>query len=210
MKNSENDLTIDKKNGDDMPNNTANCTLCPFNPQSNVVNLHSKNLSYIWKAKNHGPLMLEDNNSDILLVFEAPGIDEWSNHRPLSSNRPGSAAVAFGRALEATKKKRIDYDITEAVACCPGTSTGKTNKKIPSEVILASSFCKQYLMLDILRKNYVRIVCFGSIAYSSVLSVYHDIKWYHAHYNFRYLSNIVHLTHPSCSKTLIQDIATYL
>ena len=201
---------IDGKNGDNMPNNTANCSLCPFNPQNNVANLHSKNMSYIWKTKNNGPLMLENNNSDILLVFEAPGIDEWSKRQPIISKRGFSAARKFDDALKTAGKARVNYDITEAVLCFPGKSTAGVNQKIQEEVETAATYCQQYLQQDILNNNYRKIICFGEIAYSSVLKIYPSICADKPYYSSLYPNRILHLTHPICNKNLQQDIITYL
>ncbi len=37
-------------------------------------------------------LTLENNNSDVLLIFQSPGMDEWENNKPLSSDNPHSTA----------------------------------------------------------------------------------------------------------------------
>ena len=194
-----------------MPNNTANCSLCPFNPQNNMANLHSKNLAYIWNAKNNGPLMLENNNSDILLVFEAPGIDEWHKRQPIISKRKFSAGRKFDDALKKAGKYRTNYDITEAVLCFPGKSTTGTNAKIQEEVEIAATYCQQYLQQDISNKNYRKIICFGKTAYNSVLKIYPTICAINPYYSSSpYQNRIIHLTHPICNKNLQQDIMTHL
>lgn len=103
-----------------MPNNYNLCGKCIFNRKSIK---QSANINYITNKNNNGPLSLEDNGSNILLVFEAPGIDEWSNNKPLCSKRRGSAAVKFANALALCGKALTDYDIAEALYCFPGKSS---------------------------------------------------------------------------------------
>ena len=166
--------------------NIKMCGCCPYNNQAKYNVTLSKNIQYIWNKKNKGPLCIEDNNSDILLVFEAPGIDEWSKNKPIISNQRGSAARKLKVAMLVAGKKREAYDITEAVRCFPGTSKGERNRKILKEIDAAANFCIGYLELDILSKEYRKIICFGSVAYNSVMKIYSKLKNTHSQFNTSY------------------------
>ena len=82
---------------------------CSVNPSQNHTYIHSK--------RNSGPLELYSQipTNDILLIFEAPGIDEWSKGEPICSKRRGSAGHKFNAELRAQGKIKSNYDIVEAV-----------------------------------------------------------------------------------------------
>lgn len=189
-----------------MPNDTKNCPTCPFN-KYNTCALKSKNIKYIWSKKNKGPLVLENNRSQILLVFEAPGIDEWSKRQPIISNRVYSAGRKFNEALKRAGKARTNYDITEAVLCFPGKSSTGKNQKIQTEVKSAAKYCITFLINDIVTHNYGKIICFGNVAYESVCTACRIIQSKHLQYA---TPQIIRLQHPMYSKTLQQDIAENL
>lgn len=158
-----------------MPSNFNNCGSCPYNPN----NSNSAQIVQAYKNKNKSPLSLVNNNSDILLIFEAPGITEWSKNTPLCSKRSSSSAMIFNKALAASNigKTLSNYDITEAVCCFPGTSgKSKIGKKNADEERLAACFCVTNLKNDILGKRYKKIVCFGLIAYNSALLIYNTFN----------------------------------
>ena len=148
-------------------------------------------------------------------MFESPGYYEWINNSPVfyQPTAKTSAGYIFRQALIATNKKRIDYDITEAVQCFPGcsaTGNATSNIKIQGETEIASIFCLKYLYQDIIAKNYKKIVCFGNIAYNSKSHIIRMLT-NHPHYNNSFLiNNVFRLVHPSVSKTLINDISMYL
>jgi uracil-DNA glycosylase family 4 len=148
---------------------------------------------------------LEDNGSNILLIFEAPGIDEWSKSKPVCSKRMGSAAVKFVNALVSCGKKLTDYDIAEALYCFPGKSSKGTGQKIQKEVILGSKCCQKYLELEILSKNYKKIVCFGKIAQESVSRIFNNffkLKIHRSFYNRTYFNyNVIMTNHPMNQKS---------
>ena len=194
-----------------MPNNYNLCGKCIFNRNSLK---QSVNINYIINKKHNGPLSLEDNGSNILLVFEAPGIDEWSKSKPVCSKRMGSAAVKISNALASCGKKLTDYDIAEALYCFPGKSSKGTGQKIQKEVMLGSKFCQKYLEQEILSKNYKKIVCFGKIAQESVSRIFNNffkLKIYRSFYNRTYFKyNVINTYHPMHQNfknltTFIQD-----
>ena len=184
---------------------------CPYNKCS--IN-PSKNHAYILNKKNNGPLNLFSKNDSnmILLVFEAPGIDEWRKEEPISSKRKGSAAVKFNKELKNKNKNKEDYDIAEAVRCFPGTSTKTTNQKDLEELKTASKYCQKYLEQILKEKDYTKIVCFGKIAKRNVYSsVKRLVKSGESNYTEEYLKkSVICLTHPMYSKTLSNDIISNL
>lgn len=184
---------------------------CPYKKCSNAP---AKNLGYILKKKNNGPLDLFSrcNTNSTLLVFEAPGIDEWKNEEPVSSQRKGGAAVKFNNELKNKNKNKEDYDIAEAVRCFPGTSTKTDNQKDSKELKKAAKYCQKYLELVLEAKNYVKIVCFGKVAKDSISSVVETfIKQKNQYYTKEYFEkSVICLTHPMCSKTLSEDIVSNL
>lgn len=184
---------------------------CPYKKCSSTP---SKNHLYIHSKRNNGPVDLYSlqPTNDILVVFEAPGIDEWRKGEPICSQRRGSAAYKFNTELSKQGKQKSNYDIAEAVRCFPGTSTTSSNQKKQQELDEAAKHCKKYLKAIILNKNYKKIVCFGEVAKKSVTSIMHSlIKKHHHHYNRVYLkSKVIGLIHPMKNPNLSQDISTHL
>lgn len=179
---------------------------CSVNPSQNHTYIHSK--------RNSGPLELYSQipTNDILLIFEAPGIDEWSKGEPICSKRIGSAGHKFNAELRAQGKIKSNYDIVEAVRCFPGTSTKTTHQKNDAELESAATYCEKYLRDIILSKNYKKIVCFGKIAKKSVQSIMGRLqRKKHPYYTRQFQSlGIVNLVHPMKNKNLSQDINMYL
>ena len=97
--------------GDDyvMPTNYNNnfCLNCPYSG--------SKHLTINY---NNMPLSAELNHSKTLLVFQAPGINEWTgnfgytNRAPIISNSSHSCAARLRNSFDRIKKYRSNYDIT--------------------------------------------------------------------------------------------------
>lgn len=144
-----------------MPNKITsfnNCKNCPYN--NGGTNL---------------PIGLEytPGNKE-LLVFQAPGIDEWNgntcsdNRIPIDSVSIYSAANRMRKSFERKNVSRSQYDIVESVQCYPGKYKNGRDKK-PS--VLAQHICKQYLEKTITNRNYTEIVCFGEVAYNMVDSI---------------------------------------
>ncbi len=192
-----------------MPSSWQHCNNCPFN--KNGKKNKSKNHNYIYKQTHISPLSLMPSSTKkatILLVFEAPGIDEWKKCKPICSKRKNSAAAKFNSAMHLANKSINNYDVTEAICCFPGTSTVTKSKarKIQSEIDIASIYCLKNLFEDVKRGQYNKIVCFGNVAFRSVSVILKVLS----SYNSANLPMVVHLKHPSISNTLLQDIINNL
>ena len=130
------------------------CKKCPYSGAAHMNN----------QGK---PLRLENNNSKILLVFQAPGIEEWKQRKPIISKKRNSASSRMENAFKRKCKNRQDYDITEAVQCYPGY--GNNRDKKPSKK--AVECCKEHLKRDIINGKYEKIIAFGRIAQESVSEI---------------------------------------
>lgn len=134
-----------------MPGRFENhCEGCPYSQSPTGSNL---------------PLSKESNGGSILLVFQAPGLDEWSHRIPICSPNGRSTAARVRNSLARLKKSRSDFDITNAVQCFPGkTASGRDRK--PSEI--ARKKCSEWLRSDINQKTYSKIIVFGNVARKSI------------------------------------------
>lgn len=113
----------------------------------------------------------ENNNSNILLIFQAPGNDEWTgntmtgNKIPIDSNNSKSCANRMRKSFKRNKVFRGNFDIAEAVCCYPGKSqNGRDNKPWFSSMAL----CSINMVNILVKKRYQRIICFGDVAYDVV------------------------------------------
>ena len=134
---------------------------CPIHSKNTAVDariVRSTNLL------NKLPLSMEHNSDDVLLIFQAPGCEEWRNRQPLWSRVRRSAAVRICKSLKRIKKSRHDFSITNAVQCYPGK--GSTRDKKPDHV--AQGQCANWLKKDIESRCWNKIVVFGQIAELSV------------------------------------------
>lgn len=118
-------------------------------------------------------LKFENNNSKYLLVFQAPGIAEWTGGNmtmsgqriPIDSISPHSCAERMRDSFQRKSVLRTDYDIAEAVCCYPGHLKSGRDKKPRMKSIKQ---CTVNMAELLKRKNYTRIACFGTIAYRVV------------------------------------------
>ena len=117
------------------------------------------------------PIGLESHKSKVLLVFQAPGKDEWKGNNsnlgrvPVSSTTPHSAGKRIMNSLDRIGKNRNDFDFVETVRCYPGKKTnGRDNKPRQSAIKL----CINHLAKDIESNKYKKIICFGKIASNAV------------------------------------------
>ena len=134
-----------------MPNTfQEHCCGCPYRKK--------------YQSTNKLPLSMEHNSDDVLLIFQAPGCEEWRNRQPLWSRVRRSAAVRICKSLKRIKKSRHDFSITNAVQCYPGK--GSTRDKKPDHV--AQGQCANWLKKDIESRCWNKIVVFGQIAELSV------------------------------------------
>lgn len=144
-----------------MPNNYNHCSNCPYIHQGHLVQQHYAIPSV--------PLSIDyGNNADVLLIFQAPGLDEWigntlSKRRiPIDSNNSHSAAARIRNSMRRKGASRNNYDITEAVQCFPGRNSNGRDKK-PSTTSMRC--CLRHLVNDLSQKQYAQIIAFGHIAY---------------------------------------------
>jgi uracil-DNA glycosylase family 4 len=113
---------------------------------------------------------MEDNGSSILLIFQAPGIEEWKSGRPISSENPKSAGEKLKKAFQLLGRERADYNVSNAVQCFPGklASSGTKARRDKSPPKAARNACLKWLREDISSGNYGRVVVFGRHAEKAV------------------------------------------
>lgn len=119
------------------------------------------------------PLSLESHGSKVLLVFQAPGIEEWKSGRPISSVKPQSAGGKLEAAFKILGKTRQNYDITNVVQCFPGKKKPKWNKaprdNPPPKTV--RTCCSKWLKEDIAKNGYERVVVFGRHAEKAIIEL---------------------------------------
>lgn len=151
-----------------MPNDYQNsfCQNCPY---CNAKHLSTSILRM--------PLNAETRNVDTLLVFLAPGGNEWTGNggndkpAPIISNNPRSTAARLRNSFNRIHKTRTDFDLTEAVQCYPGKNSNKRDKK---PCVTAIVQCSNHLTNDIQRHAYSKIISFGVIANQVVDDIIHN------------------------------------
>ena len=116
------------------------------------------------------PLSMERNNNRVLLILQAPGVDEWSCRRPAISQSPYSAAARIRNSIERLRRTRADYSITNAVQCYPGGARTNGRDKPPRKS--ACCACAAWLKEDIESHDWYRVVVFGRIAERSVRMIF--------------------------------------
>lgn len=159
------------------------CEECPYFGQSHLYNKENVVRSFI-------PVKLEDNNSNILLVFQAPGINEWRTGLTIQPTKVkgGSAGVRILNSWNRKRKVRANFNIVEAVRCYPGKDIGGRDKRPRKKAI---ECCSKILQREIKSGNYNEIIVFGTPANNSIksTSLYNSIKM-----------NIKYIAHPNSSK----------
>lgn len=140
----------------------THCIGCPY---ENAQHLHAAT-----RSTRATPLTMENNDGSFLLIFQAPGINEWSNGRPASSTMTNSTGAKLEAAFAHCGKTRADYNITNAVQCFPGKQEPKTGKRPRDKAPLAAArrHCGHWLRENITSHVYQRIVVFGSPARDAV------------------------------------------
>ena len=157
------------------------CNTCPYNPK----NGHSV-------AQNNQPLPLymEANSPQTLLVFQAPGFDEWAARKPICSTNPNSAAARIRNSLVRIGRLRIDFSITNSTQCYPGKGKSSRDK---GPLALARKYCSNWLKQDIEAFAFSRIIVFGAKAKSSIteLGYANDPRFLFLRHPSGGLSNII-------------------
>jgi len=139
------------------------CQTCPY--------LDSRHLQESDRLFRQIPLSMEDNGAEILLIFQAPGVKEWEEGRPVCSTHPNSAGGRLASAFNQLNRTRSDYNITNTVQCYPGKRSscrmsGKPRDEKPP--VAVRNLCTNWLRLDIEARPYRRIVVFGREAEKAV------------------------------------------
>ncbi|MBX2977479.1 MAG: hypothetical protein KF721_15235 [Ignavibacteriaceae bacterium] len=144
------------------------CDLCPYFNQLHLEgNIFSTN-------RNSPPIILENNSSSMLLVFQSPGIKEWEEGIAIFPERKKGGSA--GRRIELSwirkQKQRSEYDIINVVQCFPGRVGIRDN--FPS--ISAICSCKNRLKDVLENSNYVKIIAFGTLAIDVTKSILREIN----------------------------------
>lgn len=126
-------------------------------------------------------LRYENNNSDYLLVFQAPGFSEWTggtltmsgNRIPIDSVSAHSCAERMRRSFSRKHVCRTNYDIAEAVCCYPGKLASGRDKR---PRVGSIKQCTVNMATLLKKKKYSKITCFGKIAYKVVVDAIATIQ----------------------------------
>ncbi|WP_431484124.1 uracil-DNA glycosylase family protein [Pseudomonas solani] len=140
----------------------SHCIGCPYNNAAHLPVSSQYNRS--------APLSIEDNGASVLLIFQAPGVDEWAKGRPVASTNPSSAGVRLATAFRIAGRTRQDYNITNTVQCFPGKEpqVGTTRPRDNAPTAAVRRHCSEWLRQDIQAQSYKRIVVFGAHARRAV------------------------------------------
>jgi len=145
----------------------SNCDNCPYKNQIHLNNDNKTN-------RESPPIELESNNSDTLLIFQAPGTEEWIKGKAIQPVIKQGGTV--GRRIELSwkrkKKNRNDFDIINTIQCFPGNNGNRDLE--PNNMSICS--CSNRLE-SILKKNrYKRIIAFGEISQNVVDNLIRKLK----------------------------------
>jgi uracil-DNA glycosylase family 4 len=140
------------------------------------------------------PLSMEDNHAPVLLIFQAPGVYEWAEGRPVISNNPSSAGVRLEAAFQLAHRARNHYNITNAVQCFPGKMPQHdlANSRDKAPPVAVTRLCAEWLRQDIEAYQYERIIVFGSKARKTVraLGYGEDIRFHFCKHPTGGISNV--------------------
>jgi uracil-DNA glycosylase family 4 len=139
------------------------CNNCPYNPKDR----HSASAN----TRPPGPLNMETNSPDTLLIFQAPGSEEWAARKPICSTNPNSAAARIRNSLVRIGRSRTDFSITNSTQCYPGKGDSSRDK-VP--LTSARKCCSNWLKKDIEAFSFSRIVVFGAKAKKSITELGYD------------------------------------
>lgn len=134
----------------------STCNNCPYHKQQNLIENQKT-------ARTCPPIELETNNSNILLVLQAPGYDEWKVGKAIQPTvkKGGSAGRRVELSWERSNKKRSDFDIINSVQCYPGRKNGKRDF---TPDFMAIRSCSKRLETILETSKYEKVVVFGEIA----------------------------------------------
>lgn len=137
----------------------SNCNNCPYKNQKHLSNKNITN-------RKSPPIGLENNNSNTLLVFQSPGIEEWEKGQAIQPSRKkgGTAGRRIELSWERKQKNRYDFNIINAVQCFPGNDG---NRDLEPNIMSICS-CSNRLEHILNEKKYNKIILFGAIAQNVV------------------------------------------
>ncbi|MGR5329437.1 hypothetical protein [Photobacterium damselae] len=141
-----------------------NCKECPYYQQHHLSNSQHKT------DRKDPPIMLENNNSDTLLVFQAPGKEEWEVGKSIQPTviKGGTAGRRIELSWSRQGKKRDDFDIINSVQCFPGLDIdGRDNEPLSK----ARSLCGLRLNEVIQEGSYGTIITFGNNAKDAIAKI---------------------------------------
>ena len=140
----------------------SHCIGCPYH--------NAAHLPVASRQVRSVPLSMEDNGASVLLIFQAPGVEEWTNGRPVVGTNPSSAGVRLEAAFRIARRTRQDYNITNTVQCFPrkNPQVGPAKPRDNAPLAAARRHCSEWLLQDIQVHSYKRIVVFGAHAHSAV------------------------------------------
>ena len=151
------------------------CEACPY--------YHQKHLVGSAQSTNNlnPPVELEDNRSNILLVFQAPGEEEWSVGKPIQPTRKrgGTAGARIQASWDRVQKSsgtnvnRYCFDIIKSVQCFPGKNDESRDFK-PDE--MAVRCCSKRLSEVLNLKQYAKVIAFGSFAFEVISTLANSIS----------------------------------
>ena len=140
----------------------CHCAGCPYQ--------NADHLPKLFQKMRTAPLSMEENHAEVLLIFQAPGVNEWEKGKPVVSTKTGSVGVRLEAAFLRANRTRQNYNITNTVQCFPGKKTqnsGITSRDVAPPAAVRFH-CAEWLRLDLEAHNYKRIVVFGAHARKSV------------------------------------------
>lgn len=160
------------------------CNDCPYYKKK-----HLKGTTYYKNTLK--PLLFEDNGSKILLVLQAPGVEEWKIGKAIQvQTNNKSAGNRLEKSWKLKGRKRGDFDITNIVQCFPGKYKNDRDKK-PKKKAIAQ--CLKSFEKHVEKKNYEKIIVFGKVAENAIKGLK----------IFSVNENISYVKHPSGGLTNI-------
>jgi len=133
-----------------------NCLNCPYNHQKHLID------GSFQSSRSNPPVVLENNGSDVLLVFLAPGNKEWEVGKAIQPTKKtgGSAGVRVENSWKRKGKSRTDFNIINTVQCFPGNNGDRDLE--PNTKAISS--CSNRLEVIIKSSEYCKILAFGEVA----------------------------------------------
>lgn len=140
--------------------NSNICNDCPY--------INQEHLSANFKISRHPPqVVFEDNSSNILIVLQAPGIEEWNVGAAIqpTTKQGGTAGARIIQSWQRTNMNRTQFDILNVVQCFPGVALDGRDLIPKANAI---EVCKRNVENVIMNKNYEKIIAFGNIAQNCI------------------------------------------